>query len=253
MRGQGAKGAPEKPPFRLAEHNAMNTSQSEQAPKDRPIPVKVWDLPTRLFHWTLVILVVVSFVSGNIGGNMMTYHMWSGYGILVLLLFRLAWGIAGGRQSRFGAFVRGPGTVVRYAAEFMKSESKPYLGHNPLGGWSVIAMLLALLVQAGTGLFANDDIFTEGPLYLLVSKDVSDWLTDIHLVNRYILIFLVAIHLFAVFYHLVVKRDNLIKPMITGVKLWHGPADASSGSLWAAALIAALAGGAIYLIIGWAG
>ena len=231
----------------------MKTSPSEQADQDRPRPVKVWDLPARLFHWTLVVLVIVSFVSGNIGGNMMTYHMWSGYGILVLLLFRFAWGFAGGYQSRFGAFVRGPGTVIGYIANFLKRNSKPYLGHNPLGGWSILAVLTALLVQTGTGLFANDDIFTEGPLYPLVSKDVSDWLTDIHLLNRYIVMGLVAIHIFAVFYHLFVKHENLIKPMITGVKQWHGPATATTGSLWLAAVLAGLASGAVYFLVGWAG
>jgi len=232
---------------------AMETSPSEQEGQGWPKPVKVWDLPTRLFHWTLVVLVIVSFVTGNIGGNMMTYHMWSGYGILVLLLFRFAWGFAGGYQSRFGAFVRGPGAVIRYAVEFLKSNSKPYLGHNPLGGWSILAILSALLVQVGTGLFANDDIFTEGPLYPLVSKDFSDWLTDIHLLNRYILIGIVAIHLFAVFYHLFVKHENLIKPMITGIKQWHGPVKATIGSLWLAAVFAGLAGGAVFFLVGWTG
>ena len=170
----------------------MQITRKQQANDDDSRSVKVWDMPTRLFHWILVVLVVASFVTGNIAGNLMTYHMLAGYGILGLVLFRLAWGFAGGRQSRFGSFVRGPGSVARYTADFIKGDSRPYLGHNPLGGWSIIAMLLGLLVQVGTGLFANDDIFTEGPFYPLVSKAVSDRLTDIHLVNRFILVFLVV-------------------------------------------------------------
>ena len=212
--------------------------------------VRVWDFPTRLFHWSLVVLVIVSFVTGNIGGNLMTIHMWSGYGILALVLFRLAWGFVGGRQSRFVAFVRGPGKVLRYASESFRGESSPHLGHNPLGGWSIIAMLLALLVQVGTGLFANDDILTEGPLYPLVSKDVSDWLTDIHQANRIILASLLAIHVFAVFYYLIAKKENLLKPMVTGIKQWRGPADVSTGNPWLAIVIAALSAGVVYVIIG---
>lgn len=227
-----------------------NSEQQPPQGDDRLRPVKVWDLPTRLFHWILVVLVAASFVTGNIGGNLMTYHMWSGYGILALIVFRLVWGVVGGHQSRFGSFVHGPGTVVRYTGNFIKGESKTYLGHNPLGGWSVIAMLLALVVQVGTGLFANDDILTEGPLYPLVSKDVSDWLTDIHQVNRIVLASLLAVHLFAVFYHLFIKHENLLKPMITGVKHWHGPAEASTGNPWLALIIAGLAAGFVYILVG---
>jgi cytochrome b len=216
-------------------------------------PVKVWDLPTRMFHWTLVLLVIFAFVTANIGGNWMIWHMRIGYAILALLLFRLVWGVAGGLQSRFSAFVRGPAAVAHYAMEFARGLSKPYLGHNPLGGWSIVAMLAALLVQAVTGLFANDDIFTEGPLYPLVSKDTSDRLTDIHRVNRYVLVFLVAVHVFAVFYHLFVKHENLLKPMITGVKQWHGHARPSTGNPWLALGIAVLAAGVVYVVVNWAG
>lgn len=228
----------------------MKKMRNQPAHKDDQLrSVKVWDLPTRLFHWLLVALVVASFVTGNIGGNLMAYHMWSGYGILVLVLFRLAWGFAGGQQSRFSSFLRGPGTVACYTTDFIKGDSRPYLGHNPLGGWSIIAMLLALLVQVGTGLFANDEIFTEGPLYPLVSKDVSDWLTDIHLINRFILMFLLAVHVFAVFYYLFAKHENLLKPMITGVKKWRGPTEVSTGNPWWATIIAGLAAGVVYLLV----
>jgi cytochrome b len=229
----------------------MKDSGNQQAnDDDRLRSVKVWDLPTRLFHWILVVLVVASFVTANVDGNLMTYHMLIGYGILVLVLFRLAWGITGGRQSRFGSFVRSPGTVARYTTDFIKGNSRSYLGHNPLGGWSIIAMLLTLLTQIGTGLFANDDIFTEGPFYPLVSKDVSDCLTDIHLVNRFILVFLLAVHVFAVFYYLFAKHENLLKPMITGVKKWRGPVEASTGNLWLAIIYACMAAGVVYLLVG---
>jgi cytochrome b len=140
--------------------NIKFTKENSERP---PRFIMVWDFPTRLFHWLLVIFVIISFVTGNIGGNAMQYHEWSGFTILTLLLFRLVWGFVGSRESRFMTFIRGPSAVVRYATTLLRSDSTRHIGHNPLGGWSIIAMLFALLLQAGTGLFANDDIVTEGP------------------------------------------------------------------------------------------
>ena len=212
--------------------------------------VLVWDLPTRLFHWLLVVLVVISFVSGNIGGNAMQYHEWSGFTILALLLLRLVWGVVGSRESRFATFVRGPSTVVRYATTILRSDSTPFRGHNPLGGWSIIAMLLALLVQAATGLFANDDITTEGPLFDWVSKATSDWLTRVHKLNQEVIIALVCIHVLAVLFYLFHKLENLVNPMITGVKEWRGTGpQPATGRSWIAALIAGLAALAVYLLV----
>ena len=180
--------------------------------------VLVWDLPTRLFHWLLVILVGTSFVTAKMGGNAMRYHEWSGFAILALLLFRVVWGFVGSRESRFATFIRDPAKVFTYATNFLHRNSPRYLGHNPLGGWSIVAMLLALFIQAATGLFANDNIATVGPLYAWVSKETSDWLSGIHKLNQKIIVVLVSIHLFAVLFHLLFKRENLVTPMITGIK-----------------------------------
>jgi cytochrome b len=145
--------------MKQTKHNEENT--------ENPIRrVFVWDSPTRLFHWLLVISVIISFVTGNIGGNAMQYHEWGGFAILALLLFRLVWGLVGSRKSRFVTFVYGPSAVISYARALHRRNSAHYLGHNPLGGWSIIALLFTLLVQAVTGLFANDDILTEGPLLI---------------------------------------------------------------------------------------
>ena len=178
--------------------------------------VLVWDLPTRLFHWLLAALVIISFVTGKIGGNAMRYHECSGLTILALLLFRIVWGFVGSRESRFVTFVRGPSAVVRYATTLLRSDSTQFRGHNPLGGWSIIAMLLALLVQTTTGLFANDDIVTQGPLFDWVSKATSDWLTRVHKLNQEVIIALVSIHVLAVLFYLFYKRENLVKPMRRG-------------------------------------
>jgi cytochrome b len=212
--------------------------------------ILVWDFPTRLFHWLLVIFVIISFATGKIGGNAMQYHKLSGFTILVLILFRLIWGIVGSGESRFATFIKGPSTVVRYSMALLRKDSPPCLGHNPLGGWSIIAMLFALLVQAATGLFANDDIATEGPLYGWVSKATSDGLTRIHRLNQEVIIALVSIHVLAVLFYLLYKRENLVKPMITGVKQWSGTEpNPASGRTWIAALITGLAGVAVYFLV----
>jgi cytochrome b len=220
-----------------------------KSPGEPPIRVMVWDLPTRLFHWLLVIFVIASFVTAKIGGLSMQYHEWSGFAILTLLLFRLAWGFMGSRESRFSTFIKGPSSVVRYAANLMQPDTPRYLGHNPLGGWSIVAMLLSLFLQAGTGLFANDDIFTTGPLYALVSKEISDSITRIHNYNQGILLLLISVHVLAVFFYLLFKRENLITPMITGIKHWRGSATQGVQSrTWVAVLITAIAAGLVYLI-----
>jgi cytochrome b len=211
--------------------------------------ILVWDLPTRLFHWLLVMLVIVSFITGQLGGTWMQCHLWSGFTILGLLLFRLVWGLLGGHHARFSSFVRGPGAVLRYARTLSDRAAPRHLGHNPLGGWSVLAMLLLLMVQVVTGLFANDDIFTEGPLYPWVGKAASDWLTKIHKLNQSALLVLIFVHVAAVLFYLIVKRENLIGPMITGRKYWRGEGPASAGHLWAAVFTAGLTAVAVWLLV----
>src|SRR5712671_6045913 len=118
--------------------------------------VRVWDLPVRLFHWTLVVLLMTSFFSGRAGGDWMKLHFWSGYSILALLLFRIAWGFVGSTTARFGHFVKGPGAGIAYARGLFGTKAEPDIGHNPVGGWMVVALILGLLVQIVTGLFATD-------------------------------------------------------------------------------------------------
>lgn len=216
----------------------------------RPMAILVWDLPTRLFHWLLVILLAASFVTAKVGGNAMQYHEWSGIIILVLLVFRTIWGFVGSQPSRFRDFVKGPAEVWRYATALAKGSSLRHLGHNPLGGWSVLAILLLLFLQTCLGLFANDDILTEGPLYLWVSKPMSDRLTKIHSLNQYAIMGLVAVHLMAVAFHFIIKRENLLKPMITGIKSWAGDEAAPTiVPTWIAAVIAVFSGCGVYLLI----
>jgi cytochrome b len=204
--------------------------------------ILVWDLPTRLFHWLLVFFVAVLVITGNIGGLSMRYHEFSGVAVLVLVLFRVVWGFVGGRHARFAAFVAGPGAAAAYARDLIGKGGERHLGHNPLGGWSILAMLAALCVQAGTGLFANDDILTEGPLAHWISKGTSDLLTQIHHINKDVLMVLIAVHILAVAFYFLVKHENLLTPMITGYKRWpRAVSDTEAGLIKAAGILFLLA------------
>jgi cytochrome b len=166
-------------------------------------PVKVWDAPVRLFHWLLVLLFAFQIFSGNVKGDWMEWHMRSGYAILALVLFRILWGFAGSSTARFSNFLAGPAACIAFAKKLLARAPAPSASHNPLGGWMVLALLLALLFQVGTGLFANDDVLVEGPLASLVSKALSDQLTGWHDFNVNLLLLLVAVHVMAVGYHAV--------------------------------------------------
>ena len=175
----------------------------------------VWDLPTRLFHWSLVGAVATSLATEQFGK--MDVHVISGHVVLALVIFRICWGVVGGRHARFSDFVRGPGEVLAYLKELLKGKSPHHLGHNPLGGWSVIALLTVLAVQAGTGLFSNDDILTEGPLSGLVGKSMSDTLTYYHGLSSNVLYALIGLHLAAIAFY-TVKGHALIGAMVGGEK-----------------------------------
>lgn len=213
--------------------------------------VKVWDLPTRLFHWTLVALMIAQWLTAE-ESSTMDYHVWGGYAVLALVLFRLIWGFWGSDTARFSDFMRGPGAALEYVKALLRGETPHYLGHNPLGAWSIVAMLVLLLVQTGTGLFANDDIMIEGPLYSWVSKDTSDWLTTIHKFNFNLLLLMIAVHLSAVLFYLLVKRENLIHPMLSGHKrlplerLHSAPRLVSP---WRGLAALAVAGAAVWLLV----
>ena len=179
---------------------------------------KIWDLPTRLFHWLLVVLIGFLWFTGEQGVDWMVWHQRAGLTVLTLVLFRIGWGLWGSTTARFSHFLRGPRAAFAHARAFAGNRLRPEPGHNPLGAYAVVAFLLLLLVQTGTGLFANDDLFIEGPLYPLVSKDTSDRLTGIHYLNFNFVLALIALHVTVIFLYWLLRKDNLIKPMITGYK-----------------------------------
>ncbi|MCK9388035.1 MAG: cytochrome b/b6 domain-containing protein [Sulfuritalea sp.] len=209
---------------------------------------RVWDLPTRVFHWALALCLVGSFVTVKIGGNAMVWHGRIGLAVVGLLVFRIVWGFIGSTHSRFVQFVRGPATIKAY----LRGEWQG-AGHNPLGALSVLAMLGTLALLAATGLFANDDIAFEGPLYALVGKVLSDRVVSIHRLIEPLIIALVLTHLGAIFYYVRFKKETLIMPMITGWKVMRSGihADgagetAKGGGVLAFMLALTIALGAVY-------
>ncbi len=186
--------------------------------------VYVWDLPLRIFHWSLVLCVLGSIITGSLGGNSFIWHFRFGYGVIGLLAFRMVWGFVGTKYSRFSSFPPSPGKAIAYLKGEPTADQatgqKPALplGHNPLGAFSVYAILLALIFQVSTGLFANDAIMWEGPLRNYVSNDTSDLLTSLHKINRIILFVLIGLHLGAMAFYTWVKKEPLVAAMVSGYK-----------------------------------
>jgi cytochrome b len=202
---------------------------------EQPTPhVQVWDLPTRLFHWSLAGLVIGAFVTAKLGGGAMVWHGRLGLAIIGLLAFRLAWGVVGSTYARFGQFVRGPAAIRAYLGGEWQG-----LGHNPLGALSVLALLGVLTLQAASGLFANDDIAFSGHLAFLVDSHTSGDLTGIHHFLEKILMALVVLHVGAILFYVRVKKQNLVRPMLTG---WveGNPAQSARGGGIAALAVAVL-------------
>jgi cytochrome b len=183
-----------------------------------PAKVRVWDVPVRLFHWLLLALLGFSWWSGEQGNEWMEYHGWSGYAILTLVLFRIVWGFVGSDSARFAHFVRGPSASYAYFRSVLQRRPKAFLGHNPLGGWMILSLLLVLLVQGVTGLLGNDDNAYEGPLSHWLRHSTSSLITALHAYNFDLLLGLIGLHVAAVLTHQLLRRDDMIKAMFTGVK-----------------------------------
>jgi cytochrome b len=229
----------------------------------------VWDLPIRLFHWLLVALLCFSFATALVEDLVDTeLHMASGYAIFGLILFRLGWGFWGGTYARFAEFLAGPGACIAYLRQLFSADSSPasetasdhsyYVGHNPVGGWMIIIMLVVILVQITTGLFANDDILYEGPLAYKVSEELSSQLTVLHKQNYYLLFFLIILHLTAIAFYRIFKHQNLVTSMLTGYRcVSEKTAQTVTNAMYPATnwwMVTGIAGGAglvVYAVIYW--
>ncbi|MFO7581770.1 cytochrome b/b6 domain-containing protein [Guyparkeria sp.] len=184
--------------------------------KDEPSirRVRVWDLPIRVFHWALVGLIVVLYLTAAVFDGYLDWHMYLGVTVGGLVVFRVLWGIWGSETARFAQFVPGPRRLWNYLRRGDRDGWR--LGHNPLGALSVVVLLVLLAAQVGTGLFSHDDLFNEGPFNSLVSGDIADWLTARHKQLFYVLLGFIALHVLAVLFHVLIKRHDLLRAMITG-------------------------------------
>jgi cytochrome b len=213
--------------------------------------IRVWDLPTRLFHWLLAASVIGLVVTGKVGGNAMVWHSRLGYAVGALVLFRIVWGLVGGRWSRFASFIYAPRSVLNY----LRGRAHPdhLIGHNPLGAVSVFAMLLFLAVQVGTGLVSDDEIAFQGPLNRFVASATGLAATAYHKeYGQWILIALVAIHIAAILFYVFRKKETLVRPMVLGDKLVAssapGSRDDAVSRIAAAAVFAACVGVTVWAI-----
>ena len=209
--------------------------------------VRVWDLPTRLFHWLLALAVIAQVITGSMGGAALTWHLRVGYCVFALIVFRVVWGLMGGHWSRFANFIYGPASVLRYLRGQPRGGDHFHVGHNPLGSASVFAMLVMLAIQVATGLVADDEIATTGPLNRLVSNAFALSATAWHKGPGIALILaLVVLHIGAIVFY-TRKGHDLVRPMVGGDKLLLGkvPASVDDRLSRARALAIALASAAL--------
>ena len=198
--------------------------------------IRVWDLPTRLFHWVLVALIVLLYATGEYDVLDMRWHFWAGYATLALLLFRVLWGFLGSQTSRFRDFVRGPFAVAAYVRALFSTNRKPSVGHNPLGGWSVLALLLCVAVQSVTGLFSSDEIDSDGPFVA-------------HVPVKTVKLILIGVHVAAVVLYLLLRHENLIGPMISGRKRSADARPLRFAGAWLALTLALLSIAAVAILV----
>lgn len=210
------------------------------------VRARLWDAPTRIVHWLLVVLIPFSWWSSD---DHLDWHMWSGLTILALVAFRIFWGFAGGGAARFASFVRGPFKTLAYARTLPKRTASDVPGHNPLGAWSILAILATLATQIVTGLLSSDiDGLQSGPLSPLVDFDFSREMAEIHEAAFTVLQVLVVLHIVAVLFYLIWKRTNLITPMITGKKTFPEDPGLAGAPLWRLVLGVAIAGALMWWV-----
>lgn len=203
------------------------------------VRAKLWDAPVRIVHWLLAVLIAFSWWSSE---DHLNWHRWSGYTILGLVVFRILWGYAGGGAARFSSFVRGPTAALAYARSLPERAPSNVPGHNPLGGWSVLALLAVLVVQVTTGLFAVDvDAFEAGPLSDRVSFETGRAIAEIHELSFRVIQVLVVVHVAAVLFYLFYKRTNLIGAMITGRRRLPQDPGLADAPLWRLVVVVAVA------------
>lgn len=211
--------------------------------------VKVWDLPSRIAHWALTLSILGSYGSAEYGWFSMQWHFYFGYSAITLVIFRVLWGFFGSEHARFRNFVRGPGAVWRYLKTLGDKNSVEGTGHSAIGGWAVLVLLAATLAQAISGLFKTDDIEWFGPLSEKASAELVEQMSWFHSNFEGILLLIIGIHIVAALLYLLIKKQNLIAPMITGVKRTISADDAKQKPIWLALVLLALSAAALWALI----
>ena len=236
-----------------------NARPEADAPQRAPTPNGmtddrrlIWDLPLRLFHWLFACSIVASYVTAKLGFDWMQWHFYLGYWTIGLLVFRLLWGFFGPRHARFGSFIRNPSAVWLYLKHVLHRDTEPSIGHNPVGGLMVILMLALVAVQATTGLFATDDVAWAGPYNPSVSSATASRLSSIHSINFNFIMGAVGLHVAAILFYALYKKQNLVVPMLHG----HLPAvlvpehqAISHSQLIKALVVSLVAGGFVYWLL----
>jgi cytochrome b len=221
--------------------------EPDQANAIRVRPVRVWDVPTRLFHWLTVVLVAGAWATERL--NWLNLHVRLGETLLALVLFRLMWGCVGSETARFRSFVASPAAAYRHLRHLLRREPDVQVGHNPAGGWMVLLLLALLLAETLSGLYLYNDIADEGPLSEIVPASIANAISALHTYGWYVLLAAVALHLCAIAVYAIAKGHNLLRPMITGRKPLPStiPAPART-SPWLAALLFAVAATIVALL-----
>ena len=212
--------------------------------------VRIWDLPTRLFHWALLVCVVGLLITGNVGGAWMEWHFRFGYCVMTLLLFRIVWGLVGGKWSRFASFIYSPKSLMDYLSGRAKPEHSA--GHSPLGALSVFGLLAFLALQVGTGLISDDEITNAGPLTRFVKNATVSLATWWHKeVGNKVIVAMIVLHIAAILIYLWKKKQNLILPMIQGDKQMAQALESSkdtAGSRVAALVVLAVCAAVVFWV-----
>jgi len=219
-----------------------------KATSEKASAAVVWDLPVRIIHWSLLISVAGAWLTRELEGDWFVWHTRFGYAVLVLVLTRVIWGFLGTRHARFAQFVKGPKAILAH----LRGTSPNPVGHNSLGALMILAMLAMLLVQAITGLFANDQVFETGPLFGYVTIETSDRLTSLHKQLFDWIAGAIAVHVAAALFYLWIRRENLILPMITGRKAVESVPEEdriSSSRLWLAIIVASIVGAILAWVV----
>jgi cytochrome b len=240
-------------PGRVGRRPVVNAQPTEGCHALMYVLRRVWDAPTRLFHWAVVVLVCASWLTQHEGW--IDQHVLCGYAMTTLLLFRLVWGFVGSDTARFVRFLRSPVAAMRHLARLYRGDPDHEIGHNAVGGWMVLVMLGLLCVQAGTGLCANDEVSVQGPLAELVGSSNSDWLSHVHAVNFRLIEAAIALHVLAILGYRVWRGYRLVGPMVTGKKWLPDtmPVPRMASTAKAAAVLAAAAALVAFVVIWFGG